>query len=125
MRSLERSRGKDLDQVGPEHMRRESAEFSWDDLKSVPFKGNSKNSFEGTKRSLEDILNDLDNSLPDDETQKEKELEKQKEKINDLFKQMDRIASFGRNARQNPKKVEDAQKEFDKAVAEAYRIKDL
>ena len=35
----ERTHGKDLDMVDPEHASREGREFDWDDLSSVPFKG--------------------------------------------------------------------------------------
>ena len=99
MRSLERSRSKDLDQVDPEHMRRESAEFSWDDLKNVPFRGNSNNPREG-QRDLGVILEELEDSLLDDETRKEREIEKSKKKLDDIFKGMEAIGSFGRRARQ-------------------------
>ena len=125
MRSLERSHGKDLDQADPEHMRRESAEFSWDDLKNIPFGGNKASSTKETPRSFDSILEKLDDSLLSDEERRNKQLERDRKKIDDLFKRMEETASFGRNARKKPKKVEDAQKEFDKAIAEANRTKGL
>ena len=42
MRSLESSRHHDLDQVDPEHVGKIGRETSWDDLKNVPFSGESK-----------------------------------------------------------------------------------
>lgn len=43
MKSFERSyKSADLDQVNPEHLNRETVEFSWDGLGKVPFNGNQK-----------------------------------------------------------------------------------
>ena len=96
MKSLERSRGKDLDQVDPEYMRREGAEFSWDDLKSVPFRGGGNNTSEQTQRNLKAMLEGLDDSLLDDDARKEKQLERNRKKLDDIFKKMDEMGSFGR-----------------------------
>ena len=42
MRSLESSRHHDLDQVDLEHVNKIGRETSWDDLKDVPFRGESR-----------------------------------------------------------------------------------
>ena len=53
MRSLESSRHHDLDQVDPEHVNKISRETSWDDLKDVPFRGESRH-------SKEEIMQEMD-----------------------------------------------------------------
>lgn len=83
MRSLESSRHKDLDMVDAEHLSHEKREFSWGDLKDVPFAGN-KTSIDWD--SLPDVQNDVNSG--------------QKEEV---FKKMDEVSSFGREARMNTK----------------------
>ena len=87
MRSLESSRHKDLDMVDAEHLSHEKREFSWDDLKDVPFAGDNTSI---DWDSLPDIPNDVKSG--------------QKEEI---FKKMDEISSFGREARMNAKNEND------------------
>ena len=53
MRSLEGSRHHDLDQVDPEHVNKSGRETSWDDLKDVPFRGESR-------YSKEEIMQEMD-----------------------------------------------------------------
>jgi hypothetical protein len=53
MRSLESSRHHDLDQVDPEHVNKIGRETSWDDLKDVPFRGESRH-------SKEEIMQEMD-----------------------------------------------------------------
>ena len=84
MRSLESSRHTDLDMVDAEHLSHEKREFSWDDLKDVPFAGN-KTSIDWD--SLPDVQNDVNSG--------------QKEEI---LKKMDEVSSFGRGARTSVEK---------------------
>lgn len=120
MRSLEKNRSRDIDQKDPEHLGRKNQEFSWDDLKSVPFRGNDNNSGQ-TQRSLKAMLEDLDDSLLDDEARKEKQLERDRKKLDDIFKGIDGISSFGKTVKQNPETVKKSQDEFKRVMAESEK----
>ena len=121
MRSLERSRSRDIDQEDPEHLGRENQEFSWDDLKSVPFKGGANNNPREAQRDLKDMLEELDDSLLDDEARKEREIERNRKKLDDIFKGMGGISSFGKAAKQNPETVKKSQDEFKRVMAESEK----
>lgn len=104
MRSLEKShRSTDIDQVDPEHINRVAAESSWDDLSKVPFSGNQQQTQENNKDAIENLKGLIDRLTTDDETIQSKREEEARQRAQDLFQEMDRIGSFGKNARSGNK----------------------
>lgn len=102
MKSFERShKSVDLDQVNPEHLNRETAEFSWDDLSKVPFNGNQKsnqvNSKDAVKaaRDLRDMVDSL-SSDRNNETERAIAVEKAKQQVLDSMRD---VGSFGKGYR--------------------------
>ena len=100
MRSLEKShKNTDIDQVDPEHIRRETAEFSWDDLNSVPFKGNEPRDVVKETRDLKELID----SLPTDggeEASQSAEAEKARQQVLSSFDKMkEGPGSFGKAPR--------------------------
>ena len=88
MKSFERShKSRDLDQRDPEHLSRETNEFNWDDLKSVPFSGDTQSI------DLQGLINDLPT---DDESEKEKAIADAGKRVREVFSQMDNVSSFGK-----------------------------
>lgn len=102
MKSFEKShKSADLDQVNPEHLNRETAEFSWDDLSKVPFSGNQKNSQVNSKDAVKAArdLKAMVDSLPsdrDDETERAIATEKAKQRVLDSMRD---VGSFGKGYR--------------------------
>ncbi len=120
MRSLERiHKGKDIDQVDPEHTKRLTAEISWDDLRKVPFRGNQQQSLGSAIDSVKS-LNELIDSLPtDDETIQSNGVEEARRRVQDVFQGMDSVGSFGKNARSG--NMPSTNEEFDKKLREASK----
>ena len=87
-RSLEGSRHKDLDMVDAEHLSHEKREFTWDNLKDVPFAGDNN------EPSIDwDSLPNVPDSISNE----------RKERV---FREMDKVGSFGREARSGAKSEE-------------------
>ena len=92
----------DLDQVDPEHASRETAEYSWDDLRKEPFRGNQKNSRANSKDVARATVRDLKalvDSLPfdgDNETARAIAAEKVKQQVSGS---MEDVGTFGKGYR--------------------------
>lgn len=100
MRSLEKGhRNADIDQVNPEHVGSETAEFSWDDLSKVPFGGNQQQPSENIIAKAEKYKGLIDSLPTDDETIQTKREEEAKQQVQDVFQKMDHIRTFGKNTR--------------------------
>jgi hypothetical protein len=95
-----------MDQVNPEHINRETAEFSWDDLSKVPFRGNQQRSSKGSAGTAGNLKNLIDSLPTDDETIKSKREEEARQRVQAILHNMDSIGSFGENAR-NGNKISD------------------
>lgn len=91
MRSIEKTRSRDLDMVDPEHLNKVGRESSWDDLKNVPFAGNQSQSLNSDIEKIKDLIN----SLPTDNEQLESP-----EKRAEIFSKMEEVGSFGKAARE-------------------------
>ena len=87
MRSLERSRSRDIDQKDSEHLGREGQEFSWDDLKNEPFRGD-KSDISSVQKSFDDLRAEFDSDFA-------KEL--RDKRLEELRAKMDELSSFGKN----------------------------
>lgn len=91
MKSLERSRrNADLDQVDPEHLSHETAEFSWDDLSREPFSGSQNNDQANHVEKLKLLLDDLS----PDENRRVVAVEEARQRVLDS---MQKVGSFGQN----------------------------
>lgn len=107
MKSFERShRSADLDQRNPEHLNRETAEFSWDDLSKVPFRGNQQNGRINSKEAVKSVkeMKAIIDSLPsdvDDETKRAAAAVEARRQVQETFDRMRDIGSFGRGSRSN------------------------
>ncbi|MBR3236790.1 hypothetical protein IKF92_03920 [Candidatus Saccharibacteria bacterium] len=103
MKSLERSRrSADLDQVDPEHLGHETAEFSWDDLSREPFSGSQNNGQANHVEKLKLLLDDLS----PDENRRAAAAEEARQRVLDS---MQKVGSFGQNHR-NAKNLSSAEK---------------
>jgi len=103
MKSLERSRrSADLDQVDPEHLSHETAEFSWDDLSREPFSGSQNNNQANHVEKLKPLLDDLS----PDENKRAAAAEEARQRVLDSMK---KVGSFGQNHR-NAKSLSSAEK---------------
>ena len=108
MKSLERiRRSADLDQRNLEQLNHGTAEFSWDDLSKVPFRGNQQNeriySKEEAAESIEEMKAMID-SLPsdaDDDENKRAAAAREEARRQALFDKMQDVGSFGRGYRNN------------------------
>ena len=102
MKSFERShRSADLDQRNLEHLNRGTAEFSWDDLSKVPFRGNQQNKqaiSEDAVRSVKEMRALID-SLPsdvDDEVKRAAATAEARRQVQATFDKMRDVGSFGK-----------------------------
>ena len=114
MRSLEKShRNADMDQADPEHINRETTEFSWDDLKTVPFSGDRQQLSENANAA--ESLKDMIDSLPvDEEMEKTQREEDARRRVQDVFRKMNNAASFGENVHGNKSRTQEASKNDDR-----------
>ncbi|MBR3324228.1 hypothetical protein IKG24_01670 [Candidatus Saccharibacteria bacterium] len=105
MKSFERSyRSADLDQRNPEHLNRETAEFSWDDLSKVPFRGNQQNGQVNSKDAVKSVkeMKAIIDSLPsdvDDEIKRAAGAVEARRQAQETFNKMRDVGSFGRGSR--------------------------
>jgi len=105
MKSFESShKNADLDQRNLEHLNRETAEFSWDDLNSVPFRGNQQNNHINSEKAVESVkeMRAMIDSLPsdvDDENKQAAAVAEARRQVQETFNRMQNIGSFGRGFR--------------------------
>lgn len=97
MRSLEKShRSADIDQIDPEHTNR--AEFSWDDLKKVPFNNSQQQSSKRTTDTTESLKNIIDDLPTNDKVLQSNKEEEARQRVQAVLQKMDGIGAFGKEA---------------------------